>query len=208
VDGSCDSQFLPVKEALAANFADRGEVGAAVCVAVNDRVVVDLWGGHADHAATRPWQPDTLVNVFSIGKGMSAACVARLGLDPDGPVAAYWPEFGAAGKGAITVAQVLSHQAGLPAVRQRLPGDAMLDWNLMTSVLAAEEPWWPPGTAHGYHANTFGYLVGELVRRVTGSTLGRYLRSEITGPLGADVHIGLPASEDHRVAEFHFPESF
>jgi CubicO group peptidase (beta-lactamase class C family) len=212
VNGFCDSRFVPVREAFAGNFALYGEVGAAVHVIVDNRVVVDLWGGHANQAGTRPWQPHTLVNMFSIGKAMSAACAARLAgegrLDPDRPVAAYWPGFGVAGKGAITVAQVLSHQAGLPAVRQPLPADAMLDWDLMTSVLAAEEPWWPPGTAHGYHANTFGYLVGELVRRVTGSTLGQYLRAEITGPLGADVHIGLPASEDHRVAEFQFPASF
>jgi CubicO group peptidase (beta-lactamase class C family) len=208
-DGWCDRRFSPVREAFANNFAVHGEVGAAVCLIVDDRVVVDLWGGCADHQRRRPWQRDTLVNMFSIGKGMMAACAARLAgegrLDPDGAVAAYWPEFGAAGKGAITVAQLLSHQAGLPAVRQALPASAMFDWDLMTRVLAAEEPWWSPGTAHGYHVNTFGYLIGEVIRRVTGATPGHYLQAEITGPLGADVHIGLPASEDHRVAEFLFP---
>ena len=207
--GSCDRRFAPVRQALWGNFHDRGERGGAVCVIVDGRVVVDLWGGWADLGGTRRWQPDTLVNVFSVGKGLIAVCAARLAgqgrLDLGAPVASYWPEFGAAGKDAITVRQLLSHQAGLPAVRRRLPPGSMLDWPVMTSALAAQEPWWEPGTGHGYHVNTFGFLAGEVIRRVTGATVGALLREEIAGPLGADVHIGLPVSQDARVAQFSWP---
>ena len=137
---------------------------------------------------------------------MAAAVAARLReqgrIDPDGAVARFWPEFAAAGKEAVTVAQVLSHEAGLPAVRRRLPPGAMFDHEVMATALAAQEPWWEPGTAHGYHVNTFGFLVGELVRRVTGRTLGAVIAEDVAGPFEADIHLGLPASEDHRVAEF------
>src|SRR5216683_14484 len=154
VDGHCDAAFAPLRDAFRGNFAERGELGAAVCAMVDGRVVADLWGGWADQAAGRRWRPDTLVNVFSVGKGLIAACAARLAgqgrLDPDEAVAAYWPEFGAAGKDAITVRQLLSHQAGLPAVRRRLPPGSMLDWPVMTAALAAQEPWWEPGSRHGY----------------------------------------------------------
>lgn len=198
-----------MRDAFAENFASRDEVGAAICAAIDGEVVVDLWGGHADGARTRRWKPKTLVDIFSIGKGLTALCAARLvgegRLDPDARVARYWPEFAAGGKGDVTLRQLLSHQAGLPAVRRRLPPGAMLDHNLMASALAEQEPWWEPGSAHGYHTNTFGYLVGELVRRTDGRTLGTLLREEICEPLGADVHIGLPASEDDRVADFLWP---
>lgn len=169
-------------------------------------MVVDLWGGYADAGRTRPWERDTLVNVFSVGKAMTAVCLHRLvgqgRLDVDDPVAQHWPEFAAAGKEEVTVGQLLSHQAGLPAVRRRLPEGAMLDWGAMTAALADQEPWWEPGTAHGYHVNTFGFLVGEVVRRITRQTLGCFFRDEVAGPLGADIHIGLDGSSDHRVAEF------
>jgi CubicO group peptidase (beta-lactamase class C family) len=211
VEGRCDPRFAPLRDAFRANFAERGELGAAVCVMVGGRVVADLYGGWADQERGRRWQPDTLVNMFSVGKGLVAACTARLAghgkLDLDATVATYWPEFGAAGKDAITVRQLLSHQAGLPAVRRRLPPGAMLDWSAMTTALAETEPWWEPGTAHGYHVNTFGFLAGEVIRRITGSTVGRLLDDEIAGPLGADVHIGLPASEHTRVATFVWPGS-
>jgi CubicO group peptidase (beta-lactamase class C family) len=204
--GWCDPGFAEVREAFRGNFRDRGEIGAAVCVLVNGSVVADLWGGWADELRHRRWEPDTLVNVFSVGKGLIAACMARLAgqgrLDPDAAVAVTWPEFGAVGKSAITVRQLLSHQAGLPAVRKRLPAGSMLDWTAMTAALAEQEPWWAPGTGHGYHVNTFGYLAGELIRRVTGVRVGALLREEIAGPLGADVHIGLPASQHARVATF------
>jgi CubicO group peptidase (beta-lactamase class C family) len=209
VEGCCDPRFAPVRDAFRGNFGERGELGAAVCVTVGGRVVADLWGGWADQARGRRWRPDTLVNVFSVGKGMVATCAARLAgqgkLDLDAVVAAYWPEFGAAGKDVITVRQLLSHQAGLPAVRQRLAPGSMLDWTVMTAALAVQEPWWEPGTGHGYHVNTFGFLTGEVIRRVTGSTVGTLLREEVAGPLGADVYIGLPASEHTRVAIFAWP---
>jgi CubicO group peptidase (beta-lactamase class C family) len=209
IGGWSDPRFTAVRDAFAANFADRGETGAAACLVAGGTVVADLRGGWADQQQTRPWQRDTLVNIFSVGKGLIAACAARLigerRLDPDAPVARYWPEFGAAGKGAVTLRQLLSHQAGLPALRDPLPDGSMLDWPLMTGALAAEPPWWPPGSAHGYHVNTFGFLAGEVIRRVTGTTVGEMLRDQIAGPLGADVHIGLPAAQHGRVAEFLWP---
>jgi CubicO group peptidase (beta-lactamase class C family) len=144
-----------------------------------------------------------------VGKGLLALLVARsVGrgeLDVDRPVAQHWPEFAVAGKRAVTLRELVSHQAGLPAVRRRLPPGAMLDHDTMAVALAAETPWWPPGTAHGYHTNTYGFLVGEVLRRVTGRSPGALLRAEIAGPLGADVHWGLPAAEDHRVADFLWP---
>lgn len=209
VNGRCDARFALVREAFASNFAERGERGAALCVTAGGRTVVDLCGGWADAAGTRPWRPDTLVNVFSIGKGLTAVCAARLAgqgkLDVDAAAASYWPEFAAAAKGEITVRQVLSHQAGLPAIRRRMPPGSMFDWAAMTAALAAQEPWWEPGTGHGYHVNTFGFLAGEIIRRAAGSTVGTVLRTEVAGPFGADVHIGLPASAASRVAEFIWP---
>ncbi|HTS97829.1 MAG TPA: serine hydrolase domain-containing protein [Streptosporangiaceae bacterium] len=210
--GRCDARFTAVRDAFAANFAERGEAGAAACLVWHGTVVADLWGGRAGPGpGAAPWRRDTLVNVFSAGKGLVAACAARLigqrRLDPDAPVARYWPEFGAAGKSAVTLRQLLSHQAGLPALRDPLPDDGMFDWPVMTAALAAEAPWWPPGTGHGYHVNTFGFLAGEVIRRVTGMTVGAMLRQEIAGPLGADVHIGLPATEHARVAEFAWPRA-
>jgi len=208
--GWCDPRFTAVGEQFAANFADRGETGAAACVSVHGTVVADLWGGWRDCARREPWQRDTLVNVFSVGKGMIAIATARLigqrRLDPDVPVASYWPQFAAGGKSEITVRQLLSHQAGLPALRQPMAEGSMLDWTAMTSALAAEPPWWPPGEQHGYHVNTFGFLAGELIRCVSGMTPGTLLRRQIASPLGADVHIGLPSAEHGRVAEFLWPE--
>ena len=207
--GTCDARFASVRGAFETNFVERGEIGGAVCVAVDGKVVVDLWGGWADVARTRPWQADSLVNVFSIGKGLTAACAAHLVgrelLDVDRRVAEIWPEFAAAGKDEITVRQLLSHEAGLPALRNRLAPGAMLSWNTMTAALAAETPWWEPGTAHGYHVNTFGFLVGEVIRRVSGRSVGTLLRDEVAAPLAADVHIGLAPREFPRVAEFAWP---
>jgi CubicO group peptidase (beta-lactamase class C family) len=208
--GWCDPRFAAVRDAFAANFADLGETGAAVCVRAGGAVVADLWGGWAGPGERRPWQPDTLVNVFSVGKGLLAACVAALTgdgmIDTDAPVARYWPQFAAAGKDRVTVRQLLSHQAGLPALRAPLPAGSALDWRVMTAALAAEQPWWPPGERHGYHVNTFGFLAGEMIRRVTGLTAGAALRQRLAGPLGADVHIGLPAAEHARVAYFCWPQ--
>jgi CubicO group peptidase (beta-lactamase class C family) len=177
-----------------------------VCIAVGGSVVVDLWGGWRDGDRHRPWEQDTLVNVFSVGKAVAALCVARLvgqgALSFDDPVARVWPEFGAQDKARITVRQLLSHQAGLPAVREPLPDEAVFDWDAMCAALAAQAPWWEPGTAHGYHVNTFGFLVGEVVRRTSGRSLGKMVRREITGPLGADFFIGVPRAELARVADF------
>ena len=209
IGGTCHDAFSAVRDAFVANFDERGEHGGAVCVSVGGQRVVDLWGGWADASRTRPWAADTLVNVFSVGKGLSAVCAAvligRAVLDVDAPLASYWPEFGANGKDLITAADVLSHRAGLPAVRKRLPPRSMLQWDVMTEALAAERPWWPPGAAHGYHVNTFGFLVGEIVRRTDGRSLGRVLRDDIASPLGADVHIGVDASDMGRIAEFLWP---
>ncbi|MGH9008203.1 MAG: serine hydrolase domain-containing protein, partial [Acidimicrobiales bacterium] len=209
IDGHCADGFDAVGREFAENFASRGELGAAVCVVVDGRVVVDLWGGWEDVARRRPWRSDALVNVFSVGKGPAALCAARLvgagRLDVESPVAEYWPEFAAAGKERVTVAELLSHQAGLPAVRRRLPAGAMLDHGLMCEALAGQEPWWAPGTAHGYHTNTFGFLVGELFARIDGRSLGAALAEDIADPLGAELFIGLPAALHDRVAEFHWP---
>ncbi len=209
IGGTCDAGFEPVRAAFAANFEVLGETGAAICVTAGGRPIVDLWGGWTTAARTTPWQPDTLVNFFSVGKGLLAVLAARSAgaglLDPDWPVARYWPEFGAAGKHAVTVRQLLSHQAGVPAIRRRLPPGAMLDWDLMTTAIAEQAPWWEPGTAHGYHVNTFGFAVGELLRRVSGRPVGALVQAQIAGPLGADVHVGLPAREHGRVADFDWP---
>jgi CubicO group peptidase (beta-lactamase class C family) len=209
IQGECASRFGKVKDAFAANFARGREVGASFAVTVNGEPVVDLWGGHADAARTRSWERDTIVNVFSTTKAMAATCAhwaADRGLlDFDAPVASVWPEFAAAGKRDLPIRYLLSHQAGLAAVSKPLTEDTFYDWDAMTAALAEQEPWWKPGDGSGYHAMTYGYLVGEVVRRATGRTLGTLFREEIAGPLGADFHIGLPASEDARVAEMVAP---
>jgi CubicO group peptidase (beta-lactamase class C family) len=209
IHGRCDPQFERVREALAENFERHDELGAAVAVVIDGEPVVDMWAGWMDAARTRPWERDTLVDVFSVGKPMAVLCLLQLAqgglVELDAPVASYWPEFAAAGKQAVTVRMLLGHQAGLPAIRRELPHHAMYDWELMTSELAAQEPWWEPGTAHGYHTNTFGFLVGELVRRVGGERVEDHFHRGIAGPLGADFHFGISPSEDPRVADFELP---
>jgi CubicO group peptidase (beta-lactamase class C family) len=210
IRGSCDSRFAGVRDAMAQNFRERGEVGAAVAITVEGRPVVDLWAGSMDRAGTRAWQRDTLVNVFSVGKAMAALSLlilverGRVGLDA--PVARYWPEFAAGGKNDITVRTLLGHRAGLPAVRRTLPSLAMYDWDLMTAALAEEEPWWEPGSQHGYHVNTFGFLVGEIVRRVSGESIGAFFRREVAGPLAADFHFGIGPENDGRIADYFFAD--
>ena len=205
IEGNCDARFAPVRAAFADNFESRGDVGAAVAVTIDGKPVVDLWGGYADKARNRPWTRDTIVNVYSATKGIAATCLNRLvdqgRVDLDAPVARYWPEFAQAGKERLPVRWLLSHRAGLPAVRKPLTPDALLRWDVMTTALAEQEPWWEPGTKHGYHALTFGHLVGEVVRRVSGKSVGAYCREEIAGPLGLDFHIGLDPREDSRCAE-------
>ena len=204
VQGECAPRFGRVRDAFARNFAN-GEVGAALAVTVDGEPVVDLWGGYADAARTRPWERDTIVNVYSTTKGMTAICANRLiedgRLDLDAPVATYWPEFAQAEKETLPVCYLLTHQAGLAAISTPVPSHSRYDWTFMTSALAAQRPWWEPGTQHGYHALTFGYLVGEVVRRVDGRTLGTYFRDEIAAPLGVDFHIGLDARDDARCAD-------
>lgn len=203
--GRCDPRFEGVRQVFAENFRTRREVGAAVAVVVDGAPVVDLFGGFADQARTRPWERDTIANVYSTTKGVAAICAHRLvdegKLDLDAPVSRYWPEFAAQGKGEIPVRWLLSHRAGLPAVRKLLPADALYDDDAMAAALAAEAPWWEPGTTHGYHALTYGWLVGEVVRRASGVSLGRFFQQRFAEPLGLDFHIGLPAREHGRVAE-------
>jgi CubicO group peptidase (beta-lactamase class C family) len=204
IEGTCDARFARVREAFAENFVSRRETGASISIALDGRTVVDLWGGWADKARIRPWTRDTIVNVYSTTKGLTAICAHRLAaegrLDLDAPVANYWPEFAANGKQRIAVRALLNHRAGLPAIRKPLVPEDLYDWRTMTDALAAEEPWWEPGTKHGYHALTFGYLVGEVIRRITGKSVGSYLRNEIAAPLKIDAHIGLDARDDGRVA--------
>lgn len=204
ISGICDPAFRLVREEFEHNFRERGEVGASVCVRIEGNAVIDLWGGVADRPTQSPWQENTLVLVWSSTKGAVALCAHLLCaqglLDLDAPVCKYWPEFAQAGKEAITVRLLLSHQAGLPAFRQPLKPGGLYDWDYVIEALAAEEPFWPPGTRQGYHATTFGHLVGELVRRISGKDVGSFFRDEIATPLGLDFHIGLPAEYEGRVA--------
>jgi CubicO group peptidase (beta-lactamase class C family) len=204
VHGHCEPEFEKLRHAFAQSF-ERGELGAAVAVWRDGKLVVDLWGGHADAAKTRPWKRDTIANVYSTTKGMTALCALRLAerglLDLDAPVARYWPEFAAAGKTAIPARWLLSHRAGVAAVREPLPEHALFDWHTLCDALARETPWWEPGAQHGYHAMTFGHLVGEVVRRIDGRSLGAYFREEIARPLGLDFHIGVPEEALARCAE-------
>lgn len=205
IRGHCDPRFERVRRAFGESFARDEELGASVCVTVEGETVVDLWAGFADVERTRPWQRDSLVNVFSTTKGMTALCALRLveegRLDLDEPVARHWPEFGAAGKEDLPVRFLLSHRAGLAAVTKPLEADALFDWEQMTSALAEQEPWWTPGQQHGYHAVTFGFLVGEIIRRITRRTVGTYFREELAEPLGIDFHIGLPEELEPRVSD-------
>ncbi|MEU0059785.1 serine hydrolase domain-containing protein [Streptomyces sp. NPDC006334] len=211
VHGHCDERFAAVRAAFEENFRERDELGAAVSVLVDGTPVVDLWGGWADAARTRAWERDTLVNVWSTSKGPTALCahilVDRGLLDLDAPVAAYWPEFAAAGKERVLVRHLLSHRAGLAGLREPHSLDELYDWELTVARLAATEPWWEPGTRSGYHALTYGFLVGEVVRRVSGLLPGAFLEREVTGPLGVDFTIGLPEKEAGRAAEMVHPRA-
>jgi CubicO group peptidase (beta-lactamase class C family) len=196
---------MPVRAAFEANLASGADIGASFCATVEGETVVDLWGGFADPARTRPWERDTIVNVYSTTKTMTALTALLLAdrgeLDFEAPVARYWPEFAANGKAGVKVSHLMSHAAGLSGWKEPITTEDLYDWEKVTALLAAQAPYWEPGTQSGYHALTQGYLVGEVVRRITGRTLGTVFRQEIAEPLGADFHIGLPASEDARVAE-------
>jgi CubicO group peptidase (beta-lactamase class C family) len=205
VSGFADERFAEVRAIFEDNLASGRDTGACVAITLEGEPVVDLWGGWADAARTRPWERDTIVNVFSVTKTMTALCALILAdrgqLDFAAPVARYWPEFAAAGKERVTVAQLMSHSAGLSGWRAPMAVADLYDWDKATSLLAAQEPWWEPGTASGYHGTTQGYLVGEVVRRIDGRSLGTFFREEIAEPLGADFQIGFGPEHDQRVAQ-------
>ena len=211
IEGTCADRFAAVRDQFEANFRDHGEVGASVALTIDGEMVVDLWGGEVttDSAASAPWERDTIINVFSTTKTMTALCCLMLAdrgyLDLHGPVAAYWPEFKTCGKERVTTAHIMSHTAGLSGWEQPINVDDLYDWDTATSLLAAQAPWWEPGSASGYHAVTQGYLLGEIVRRITGQTVGQFFAAEVAGPLGADFHIGTPAEHDARVAHVIAP---
>ncbi len=204
MQGGTATGFEAVQDAFESNFDQHGDVGAACCVYRHGQKVVDLWGGVADSDAGRAWDFDTLQLVFSATKGATAICALRLvergELDLDAPVAEYWPEFAAEGKGRIPVRWLLSHRSGLPVVDARLTPSDVFAWDPIVAALAAQRPLWEPGTAHGYHAVTYGFLVGEVIRRVSGKSPGRLFADEIAGPLGLEMWIGLPEDEEPRVS--------
>ncbi|MGQ0824267.1 MAG: serine hydrolase domain-containing protein [Actinomycetota bacterium] len=204
VQGWTAKGFADVRDAFANNFREGREIGASFSAYHRGQKVVDLWGGVAEPKTGRPWEEDTIVLVFSTTKGVTAACANRLAqqgaLDVDAPVARYWPEFAAEGKADIPVSYLLSHQAGLAWVDGAMTVDDALAWGPVVERLAAQAPHWVPGTSHGYHATTYGWLVGEVIRRVTGRSVGAYLRDEIAQPLGLDFWIGLPVEHEPRVA--------
>jgi CubicO group peptidase (beta-lactamase class C family) len=205
ISGTCAPNFERVRDAFVANFQERNEVGAAVAVWVDGQLTVNLWGGTAKATTKNPWHEDTLASIFSGSKALTSTCIHLLAdrgeLDLQAPVANYWPEFAYAGKQNITIAMVMGHRSGVIGPRQRLSPEETLDWHTVCDHIARAEPWWKPGTAQGYHMVTFGFILGELVRRVTGRSLGEYLRTEIAEPLGVDVHIGLPTADHHRCAD-------
>ncbi|MEV6263713.1 serine hydrolase domain-containing protein [Streptomyces sp. NPDC051784] len=211
IHGHCDDRFAAVRDAFEANFTERDELGAAVTVLLDGAPVVDLWGGWADGARTRPWERDTVVNVWSTTKGPTALCAHILAdrglLDLDAPVAVYWPEFAAEGKQSVRVRDLLSHRSGVAGLRNPHTLAELYDWEVTTARLAATAPWWEPGTRSGYHAISYGFLVGEVVRRITGLLPGEFLRQEVTGPLGIDFTVGLPEKDAERVAELVQPKS-
>jgi CubicO group peptidase (beta-lactamase class C family) len=204
VQGLVEPGFGPVAEAFERNFTERGELGAAFALYAGGRLQVDVWGGVADRASGRPWEQDTLQLVFSTTKGATALCIAKLigdgRLDYDDKVATHWPEFAAEGKEGITVGALLSHQAGLIAPDRKLTFDEIMAVTPVVDALAAQRPLWEPGTAHGYHALTYGWLAGELLRRIDGRSIGRYFADEVAAPLGLEFWIGLPESEEPRVS--------
>lgn len=204
VHGEVAADWEPVADAFTANFEERGELGASCSVYANGRPVVDIWGGIADSRTGKPWLEDTIAVVFSTTKGATAICahmlVERGELDLDAPVATYWPEFGVEGKERLRVRWLLSHQAGLPAIDRTLTFEEACAWDPVIRALESQAPLWEPGTQHLYHAITFGYLVGEVVRRVTGKSLGRFFAEEVAGPLALDAWLGLPDELEPRVA--------
>jgi CubicO group peptidase (beta-lactamase class C family) len=204
VHGYCNDAFAAVGDAFSEGFAERGELGAAVAVWSGGELVVDLWGGSADVAARRPWERDTIVHAYSVSKPLVSACawlLAQRGdLELDAPVARYWPEYGQGGKQRTLVRHVLTQQAGMVLLSEPEPAETLLDWGRVVALLATEPPLFPPGSSHAEQALFFGHLVGELVRRVDGRTLGRFFAEEIAAPWGLDFHFGLAEAEQERCA--------
>jgi len=210
VQGSCDPKFAKVKDAFERNFAERGEVGASVCLSVNGETAVDLWGGLADPDTGETWTETTTSIVFSCTKAATALCahilIDRGDLNPAAPVAEYWPGFAANGKEKTTVQMMLNHESAVPANRAPIREGGFLDWDYMISRMEEEEAWWEPGTRNGYHMVNFGWTVGELVRRVSGRSLGTFFAEEVAGPTGADFWIGIPEDFAHPIAPIRFYE--
>jgi len=205
LNGFCDEKFSQVRDVLAESIGKGEDLGASVAVFVNGEAVIDLWGGHIDGGMTQAWQENTIINVYSTTKTMSFLCALILAdrgqLDFDAPVAKYWPEFAQNGKHNVKVWHIMNHAAGLSGMDESLETVDLYDWQKITSVLAAQAPWWEPGTKTGYHAITQGYLIGELVRRISGLTIGEFFQKEVAEPLKADFFIGVPDSEFSRIAD-------
>src|SRR4051812_14237820 len=202
--GTCSARFDPLRELFAAKLESGEDLGASLAVNIDGEMVVDLWGGWADEARTVPWTENTIACVFSTTKAMTALAalvlVDRGELDLDAAVARYWPEFAARGKAAIKVRQLLSHTSGVSGWERPITLEELYDWDRSAAPLAAQAPWWEPGTASGYHMMNYGHLIGEVIRRITGLRLGEFFAAHVAGPLDADFHIGLPLAEFHRVA--------
>ena len=209
ISGHCDERFSVVRDAFESNFLADEELGASAAVTVEGQYVVDLWGGERNKSGD-PWEEDTIVNVYSTTKTMASICMLMLAdrglIDFEAPVADYWPEFAANGKDSVLVRHVMTHQTGCSGFPRPVTVEELYDHDLMADLLAGMQPWWEPGTAPGYHAITQGTLQAELLRRVDGRTLGTFFRDEVTAPLNADFHIGLPLSEGHRVAQLDVPK--
>lgn len=204
VQGTVSERFVGVREVLEASLSNGDDLGASVAVYSQGELVADLWGGFVDEQRTQPWQRDTIVNVWSTTKTMTFLVALMLcdrgELDFFAPVARYWPEFAQGGKGAIEVRHLMSHSAGLSGWSEHVEAEDLADWERCTETLARQSPWWEPGTQSGYHALTQGYLIGEVVRRITGTTIGQFFKREVADVIGADFHIGLAETEEHRVA--------
>ncbi|MBV9578941.1 MAG: beta-lactamase family protein [Chloroflexi bacterium] len=204
VQGTCDSAFTSVKDALEANLATGEEVGASIAIDIGGNTVVDIWGGWRDQERTQPWQADTIVNVWSSTKTVTSLAmlmlVSRGQVDVRAPVARYWPEFAAAGKEHVEVRHLMSHTSGVSGLEQPAKIEDLYDWATSTRRMAAQAPWWEPGTASGYHAQNFGHLLGEVLRRVTGKSLKQFVADEIASPLGADFQIGARPHDTPRIA--------
>ncbi len=203
--GRCDARFGAVRDALARNLDSGEELGVSLVLDIDGELVIDLWGGHRDEAGTVPWSQDTITNVWSSTKTVTSLAalmlVDRGELDVDAPVAAYWPQFAAAGKQNVLVRHVMSHASGVSGLDQPAVVEDLYDWAKATSRMAAQAPWWEPGTASGYHALNYGHLVGEVVRRISGQTLKQFVADEIAGPLGADFQIGAAEADWGRIAD-------